>query len=299
MEQRTEHIRRVPFQIWATVGSRADDVMLFASGSDILCESGEMAFPVLDAAVHHLAARRPANWLLLVGRLTDEAMALEGCRRFPRHAHYERGAVDWIRTDRSYAALHAGLSRKFKASLRNTANRAATQGLMEFRTSHSDSPDFAVGLSDFKQVEASGWKGATAKGVALATNPSSAQRDFVDAVFSRHSNSAPFVHRFLLDGKCIAALIGVRFGHTVAVLRIGYDESFRRLGPGHLLVRDLLESCCESPGIHKVDMISHTDWVASWEPEVKSYHWFYLPIRPIVATLPLALLRLPKRVGGG
>jgi CelD/BcsL family acetyltransferase involved in cellulose biosynthesis len=294
LEERIEHFRRVPVRIWATVGSRLGDVMLFASGSDILCASPEMALPVLNAVVRHLAARKPANPLLLVGRMTAEAVALEACRKFPRSAHYTRGSVDWIPTDRSYPELYAGLSRKFRASLRNTGNRAAAQGAVEFRMTGADAPDFAEARDDFKRVEASGWKGAAEKGGALVTAQSSSQRDFVDQVYSGKAGGA-FVHRLLLNGQCIAALLGMRLAHTVAVPKIGYDETFRRFGPGHLLLQDLFQRCCDAPEILKVDMVSHTDWVASWEPAVEPHYWFYLPVRPIAALLPLALLKLPRR----
>lgn len=79
LEQRTERIRRIPFGIWAIVGSRSGDVMMLASGSDILCESPKLAGPVLRAVLRHLAGRRPMRSLLLAGRMTREAMGLDAC----------------------------------------------------------------------------------------------------------------------------------------------------------------------------------------------------------------------------
>jgi hypothetical protein len=231
LEQRIERIRRLPCRIWATVGSRCGDVMMLASGSDILCESPRMARPVLDATLRFLADRRPTNTLLLVGRMTREAIALEACMQLPRKFHYKRGAVDWVDTDRRYSELYAGLSRKFRASLRNTANRAAAEGVVEFRWSAADAEDFSAACADFKKVEASGWKGTVQKGGALATAQSSLQREFVEGLFTPAAGCRPFVHRLLLDGRCIAALLGVHGRQAVAVLKIGYDESFDASAP--------------------------------------------------------------------
>jgi CelD/BcsL family acetyltransferase involved in cellulose biosynthesis len=295
LEQRVERIRRIPFTIWSLAGSRLGDVMMLSSGSDLLCASREAAPVVLAAAIRHLRSARPRCALLLAGRVLPGSMAHGACLAYPGAAHFSRGAVDWVPTDRAWADLLAGLSAGFRANLRNITNRARALGAVEFRLSTRGSPDLEVAFADFMRVEAAGWKASGPKPGALEVNPFTSQRDFLRAVFFGEQGCVPEVHRMLIDGKCIAAALAVRHQHTLAILKIGHDERYRRLGAGHQLVANMLERCCDDAAIRWVDFVSHTAWVGAWAPAVQPHHFHYLPIRPLVAALPLALLRLPAR----
>jgi CelD/BcsL family acetyltransferase involved in cellulose biosynthesis len=295
LEQRVERIRRMPFRIWAMVGSRFAEVAYLASGSDYLCSSPELRQAVLRAALVHLSRTSPRCSLLLLGRMPEGSEALAACRVMQKRYLYVRGAVDWIAVERSYREFHSGLSRKFKAALRSASNRATAMGGVRFDWIDAGHPEHLSAYEQFKRLEASGWKGESGKGGALGTPQSSAQRRLLDSVFSQETAIRPIVHRMSVGNECVSALIAVRSGGTLAVLKIAHNESFRRISPGHLLIRDLLERSCIDPSIAKIDMVSHTDWIGSWRPDTKAHFWCYLPLRPILGAIPMALLRLPQR----
>jgi len=295
VELRRERIRRISFPIWSTLGSRLGDVMKMASGTDFVCATREMGLPVIQAVISHLSKAESKAALLLVGRVTKDSSAYQACQQIKRKHQYSLGGVDWVRTDCAYQDIRNTLSKKFKSNLRNASNRARNAGSMELQIDPHGSVHSERAFSDFMQVEASGWK-AKARGNrgALATNPFTSQAAFLKEIFSARDRSTPIIFRLFLSGRCIAAALALQDDSRMAVFKIGYDEDFRRLMPGHLLVERMLEFCCTEQTVTFMDLVSHTRWMASWNPEYQAHHYFYLPVRQLAANIPMALLRLPS-----
>ena len=101
------------------------------------------------------------------------------------------------------------------------------------------------------------------------------------------------IFRILLDGECIAGLIGIHYGQTLAALKIGYLDAQRRLGAGHLLLQEVLRYSCNHPDIDWVDMLSDAPWLEPWKPEMRPYHWVYLSLGSL-GQIALRLLRIRK-----
>jgi len=296
LERRIEKIRRIPFEVWALIGAQRTDVMMLASSADFLCGTHESAEAVLGAAIAHLSRLKGGPAVLQLGRITDKSAAFTACANWPgRLHHYENGGTNWFNVDRSFAALKSELSAKFKANLRNSTNRAFAAGALTFSISGLNSPVYERAFQDFLRVEASGWKAHSPEGRALATNPHKTQKNFLAEVLHRDGDYAPLVARLFLDDKCIAALLGIEKGAVVAVPKIGFDDAYRKLSPGHLLVRAFFECLCENHAIKRVDFIGDAAWPGPWRPTRSSHHWFYLPVRWPRGLLPLSLLRLPSR----
>jgi CelD/BcsL family acetyltransferase involved in cellulose biosynthesis len=186
------------------------------------------------------------------------------------------------------------LSANFRANLRKFRNRVARVGRLVYSSSGRESPCFEEAYEDFLRVESSGWKGRYGIGGAMATNPSTIQRDFVHAVFFDENECNPQVHRLLLGGDCISALLTVRSGGTLVALKIGHDEAYRPLGPGHLMIDWLLRSCCQDHAIRQVDLLAQTRWMDVWRPIILPHHHFYLGLNRWQGFLGLALLQLPS-----
>jgi CelD/BcsL family acetyltransferase involved in cellulose biosynthesis len=291
LQARVERVRRLPFRVWTLLGAVGGDVVPFASAADFLCRSGDDAPRVLAATVRHLVGTRPRRSLLQLGRMAEDSQAWRAARSLPRVHTYARGAHCGISTQERFDELHARLSRKTRANLRMFANRAGACGQLEFNVVQPGMQGFEDAYEDFKRVESSGWKAHLAAGGSLVTNRQDNQRRFVEALFRvRSGQLKPMIFRLMLGGECVAGLVACRRGETLAALKIGYEESRRRLGPGHLLIEHVLRYCCEDPLLSWVDMLSDAAWLQPWRPKVLTHQWAYVPLqaRGQVAT---ALLR--------
>lgn len=280
LQARVERVRRLPFRVWTLLGSVGGDVMPFASSADFLCRSGEDAPRVLAATVRHLVGARPRRSLLQLGRMAEDSQAWRAAQLLTGTHAYARGAHCGISTQGRFDELHARLSRKTRANLRMFANRAGAFGNLEVDVVQPGMQGFEDAYEDFKRVESSGWKANLAAGGALVTNRHDNQRRFIEALFrARSAQLEPMIFRLMLGQECLAGLIACRRGGTLAALKIGYEESRRRLGPGHLLVEHLLRHCCDDPLLSWVDMLSDAAWLQPWRPQLQAHQWVYAPLQ--------------------
>jgi len=293
LQARVERVRRLPFRVWTLLGSVGGDVMPFASSADFLCRAGDDAPRVLAATVDHLVGTRPRRSLLQLGRMPEDSQAWRAAQLLTGTHTYSRGAHCGIPTRDRFDELHARLSRKTRANLRMFSNRARASGQLEFDVVQPGMQGFEKAYDDFKRVESSGWKANLAAGGSLVTNCQDNQRRFIEALFRTHSAQLkPMIFRLMLDQKCLAGLVACRRGGTLAALKIGYEESGRRLGPGHLLVEQLVRHCCDDPLLSWVDMLSDASWLQPWRPQMQAHQWVYAPLRGGWGRLAIGLLRL-------
>jgi CelD/BcsL family acetyltransferase involved in cellulose biosynthesis len=105
-------------------------------------------------------------------------------------------------------------------------------------------------------LEASGWKGA--EGTAIKCHP--ATRQFYDAVAQAAARDGYLSLDFLeLNGKPIAGHFGFNLRGRYFLAKAGYDEAFRRHGPGQLLVNEILNQTHER-GLREFDFVGPATW---------------------------------------
>lgn len=147
----------------------------------------------------------------------------------------------------------AGTRPKFRSHLRRARRQLEEQGKLALK--HYGAADQAA-LERFYQLEASGWKGA--EGTAIQCDPRT--RKFYDAVAEAAAGQGYLSLDFLeLAGKPIAAHFGFNFRGRYFLAKAGYDESYRRYGPGQLLVNEILS---ETPrrGLREFDFVGPATW---------------------------------------
>jgi CelD/BcsL family acetyltransferase involved in cellulose biosynthesis len=150
-------------------------------------------------------------------------------------------------------AWMAGTRPKFRSHLRRARRQLEEQGTLALK--HYSTADPAA-LERFYALEASGWKGA--EGTAIQCDPRT--RRFYDSVARAAAEQGYLSLDFLeLNGKPIAAHFGFNFRGRYFLAKAGYDESFRRYGPGQLLVNEVLN---ETPqrGLHEFDFVGPATW---------------------------------------
>jgi CelD/BcsL family acetyltransferase involved in cellulose biosynthesis len=163
----------------------------------------------------------------------------------------------------------AGTRPKFRSHLRRARRQLEEQGKLALK--HYSTADPGA-LERFYDLEASGWKGA--EGTAIKCDPRT--RRFYDAVAQAAARDAYLALDFLeLGGKPIAAHFGFNLRGRYFLAKAGYDESFRRHGPGQLLVNEILS---ETPqrGLREFDFVGPATWDESrWASERRtSYRLF-------------------------
>jgi CelD/BcsL family acetyltransferase involved in cellulose biosynthesis len=147
----------------------------------------------------------------------------------------------------------AGTRPKFRSHLRRARRQLEEQGMLALKNYSTADPE---ALEKFYDLEASGWKGA--EGTAIKCNPHT--RKFYDAVAQAAARDGYLSLDFLeLNGKPIAGHFGFNLRGRYFLAKAGYDEAFRRHGPGQLLVNEILSQAPQR-GLHEFDFVGPATW---------------------------------------
>lgn len=147
----------------------------------------------------------------------------------------------------------AGTRPKFRSHLRRAKRQLEEQGTLALRHYGAADPE---ALDKFYALEASGWKGA--EGTAIRCDPRT--RQFYDSVAQAAARDGYLSLDFLeLNGKPIAGHFGFNLRGRYFLAKAGYDEAFRRHGPGQLLVNEILS---ETPQrwLREFDFVGPATW---------------------------------------
>lgn len=147
----------------------------------------------------------------------------------------------------------AGTRPKFRSHLRRAKRQLEEQGTLALKHYGAADPE---ALEKFYALEASGWKGS--EGTAIKCDPST--RQFYDAIAQAAARDGYLSLDFLeLNGKPIAGHFGFNLRGRYFLAKAGYDEAFRRHGPGQLLVNEILSQTLQR-GLHEFDFVGPATW---------------------------------------
>lgn len=137
------------------------------------------------------------------------------------------------------------------------------------RVDHAD-PE---ALERFYELEAAGWKGQRGSAIACQKNV----RQFYEELALTADLFGNLSLYFLeFKGQTIAAHYGLTVGNRYYMPKCAYNEDFRVLAPGHLIVRAILEDLRER-GISEFDFTGPLDnWKSRWTMHVRPQTWCYI-----------------------
>ncbi|HEY2117407.1 MAG TPA: GNAT family N-acetyltransferase [Candidatus Angelobacter sp.] len=142
---------------------------------------------------------------------------------------------------------------KFRSHLRRARRQLEEQGTLELKHHSAAGPE---ALEKFYALESSGWKGA--EGTAIQCDART--RQFYDSVAQAAARDGYLSLDFLeLNGKPIAGHFGFNLRGRYFLAKAGYDEAFRRHGPGQLLVNEILGQTPQR-GLHEFDFVGPATW---------------------------------------
>jgi len=205
-----------------------------------------------------------------------------------------RGA--YLTTTGDIEEFKAGLGWNFRKNLRKCNNRLERLG--DFRWWSDDgSTSLTERFRSFIDLEASGWKGRA--GTAIKMNDDLMK--FYSALVTRLAEAGWLNWQFLeIDGRPIAASLGVKFGRAFCGFKLGFDEELAKSSPGTVLFEKLIENCFADNKIDEVNLISDASWFNDWQVQYRSYFDVCLyPARPLpvlFGVLPQALRSMTAKI---
>lgn len=240
---------------------------------DVIFDKNHANRAMLSLLTQTLRAHKDLAWDLL--RLQDilvDSSAMYSLKAVPKPLslilphHYSK----YIRSDADYDTALNRMASKFRRNVRRQAKKINELGVIEYRfISQRDELDAA--FNHFLEAEAASWKGDANTGSAILLHDD--QVNFYRTVLNEFSKfGACSINLILLDGHCISAQFCLKCGDTLYVLKIGYDQTYRSLGPGNVLFSELLRRCCADEKIRNISFITGASWQDNWAPETSDVY---------------------------
>ncbi len=261
---------------------------LFLSGAPIVVgrHGGAEAFGSMLEAAAEQGARAV---VLKEVTLTDDVVAaLDGAKaKWAATQTAERAALVCGQTFDEW--FSGNFSRKRRKEYRRLHNRLSETGTLvsqSFQTGEDPRP----WISEFLELESSGWKGQ--RGTAMACDPK--QRGAVsEALMSLAQSGNLLFWKLALDDKPIAMLFAVRCGDSAGLGKIAYDEALSAYSPGVLLILEATRDLLSAPDLKLVDSHAIPD-----HPMINNIWRDRIPIADLVLATPgtpTALFSLIRR----
>jgi CelD/BcsL family acetyltransferase involved in cellulose biosynthesis len=206
----------------------------------------------------------------------------------------------------NYEAVLGKLSSNLRSNLRRLRNKLVKLG--DRHIEWACTPEaLEAALPPFLEVEASGWKGTSGSGTAIALNPAY-QKFWTEFALSLAPSGKSKIILMRHGEKVIGGQFYAVVGERYYQLKIGYDEAYHQEAPGHLLLDRALQEAAHDPAIRYVDLVSDAAWHQSWRPirrRVLAHYVFHnLPLGMAAwaahrgkEALPPLLRGLKRRVG--
>lgn len=249
-------VRRVgPLRVRSLLTDKVSDSLIASRA-----RPDELRRAVLDASA---AAGEPIDLLSYngmrpgSGTLRLATSAPSGLSAETRHGGYSVidtgvGGDDWF----------AATSKNLRSSLRKARNRFEREGKLTITIAAAPG-EVEAGFDEFVAIEASGWKGEAG---ALVNRPDERAllRQFL---LDEAERGAAEVRVLRLDDRPAAAQLATVTDRTLELYKVAFDEELAGLSPSNLLMADLVRSCCDRPGIDRIDLITNQPWHDRWHAQ--------------------------------
>lgn len=149
----------------------------------------------------------------------------------------------------------ARLGGKRMAELRRQRRRLEEMGKLSTRI-HSGVHDAGVWISDFLELEASGWKGAN--GTAIACNAGE-HAYFETLMLEAAAQGKALICSLELDGRPIGMTVNLRSGDRAWGFKTAYRDELSRYSPGVLVACETTLHALEDPSIAWMDSCMEND----------------------------------------
>jgi CelD/BcsL family acetyltransferase involved in cellulose biosynthesis len=172
-------------------------------------------------------------------------------------------ATLWI--DCSGDVKHAlrDVSRSHQTNVRRLTRRARELGTLTYEVV-TEPTELELAFESFLQVEASGWKGEQGSAIRLHPELVNFYRSLMQQFGARGECR---INLLRLNGEVIAAQFGLVSGRQLNLLKIGYQEKYSHIAPGHLIMQNTIDSLCADPRLQRLSFVTRPAWAHLWKPE--------------------------------
>ncbi len=173
----------------------------------------------------------------------------------------------WIPLDAGWARPEDKLDPGRRSDLRRAWRIAQQVGAVRTEVLSPDPAALSAVLDEAFQIEQASWKGRALTALASDAARGLFYRRYAEAACERGVLRVCFLR---VGGRAAAMQLAIESGDRFWLLKIGYDEGFRRCSPGTLLMRETIRYAAER-GLTGYEFLGVVEpWTAAWTKEARS-----------------------------
>ncbi|MGB9073610.1 MAG: GNAT family N-acetyltransferase [Terriglobales bacterium] len=200
---------------------------------------------------------------LLLGRLRNDSPEINVLDRQHTGKYFLRADAGspFIEFRTTWDDLVAGMSSDNRHQLRRKQKLLEQQGTVSFEIFSPEFDKIEHDLEEIIRVEATGWKGKQRTAMAFDWQ----LRCFYETYAREAGRQGLLRLSFLrIDGKAIAAQVGVLHANRFWLLKVAYDEEWAKCSPGVLLTNETIRYACQQ-GLEGFEFLGHDEqWIHRW-----------------------------------
>lgn len=246
-------------------------------GADIV-ESPSDQTAVVPELLASLAQAAPRWVKLKLGELKATSPTVQRSGSDPGPCVLDRvGSASYVRLPVTNDEYLGRLSTSFRKNVQRQARK-----LFALPNARVDFDATPAPLDEFIAIEASGWKGTDGNAIA--------RRDELGAYYHavvRRLAAAGALRWTVIrgDNRVLAAGLGVRMGNRLALDKIAYDQAYKSVGPGNVLVAKVIEQAI-ADHLDEVDFLTDHPWNRNWQADTRATYDVTIYRHTVRALLP-------------
>jgi hypothetical protein len=169
----------------------------------------------------------------------------------------------------SEAALTSKASSKMLRNVKRFHNKAKAQFPDLSFTVIADTDKLDDAVQTFLETEASGWKGENESAILQDRHLTGFYSELA-ILFS--ATGSLRINLLKTGNSTIASQFCIVSGETCYILKIAYNEVYKHLGIGNILLKDFLFHCIADNKISEVNLVTAPIWSDRWHPAIDFVH---------------------------
>ncbi|WP_172970207.1 GNAT family N-acetyltransferase [Erythrobacter sp. THAF29] len=146
-------------------------------------------------------------------------------------------AMPRIELDSSWAEPESHFNSRRRSDFRRMGRKAAKIGEVTFEIVEPRRDELRILLDEAFAVEAKGWKGRSGTAISQDEKTEAFYRDYARRAAHEGILRLCFMR---IDGKAAAMQFAVECDRAFWLIKVGYDEAFKGVSPGNLLMRETI-----------------------------------------------------------
>ncbi len=190
-----------------------------------------------------------------------------------------------------YDSTTEHMSKKFLKNIRRLQNKASREGELVYQ-SVSRLPSLETEYQHFLDIESDGWKGESKTAIKCDAQLVDFYREIVGI---NEDEIHAVVNLLMIDGKPVATQLGLKINDQLNLLKIGFSEAYKSVGPGNIILVETINHSLEAKD-SIINFVTAPPWAENWQSLLRKVWCQDLFNGSLMSTLLYQLLKLKRKL---